>query len=126
MEHLELLVNGGRKTCGSIYKDVQVWDGESGRCEGKESKSPSHIRDSIRIHCPTATAGGVTTNRIDSFGRVVVRGFFLRRSRIAGVPEDGPEVARCAHGHKEVPDEVSVSEPFCNKEHNFFSVGATP
>jgi hypothetical protein len=37
-------------------------------------------------------------------------------SRLTGVPEDGPEVARCAGGHKDMPDEVSVSDPFCDKE----------
>ena len=62
MEHLELLANCDRKTCGGVYEDVQVLAGESGRCEGKESKNPSHASDSIRIRCPTATADGVAIN----------------------------------------------------------------
>ena len=42
---------------------------------------------------------------------------------LASVPEDGAEVACGSRGHKQVPDEVAVSDPLGEVEHDSRGVG---
>jgi hypothetical protein len=42
---------------------------------------------------------------------------------LASVPEDGTEVTGGSRGHKQVPDEVGVSDPLCEIERDSRGVG---